>query len=75
MINSSMLFWVMECGIHKVMWYPLLQTIGLLKNALKGKVLCKLHTDKWPLFSTLICEVFHPRVSEVGSRLQYTLIN
>ncbi len=41
------------------------QAIGLLKNVLEGRVVCKLHTDSWPSFNTMVCEVIYPRVSEV----------
>ncbi len=50
------------------------QAVGLLTNALEGRVLCKLHTDSWPSFNTLVCQVIYPRASEVGIHGQ-TLTN
>ncbi|XP_064385665.1 uncharacterized protein LOC135334440 isoform X2 [Halichondria panicea] len=49
-----------------------LSAVGLLKNALEGRVLCKLHTDSWPSFNTLVCQVIYPRASEVADLLCYS---
>ncbi|XP_064398452.1 glycine N-acyltransferase-like [Halichondria panicea] len=49
-----------------------LSAIGLLKNVLEGRVVCKLHTDSWPSFNTMVCEVIYPRVSEVADLLCYS---
>ncbi|XP_064403361.1 glycine N-acyltransferase-like isoform X3 [Halichondria panicea] len=49
-----------------------LSTIGLLKHAIEGRVLCKIHINGWPSFNTIICEVIYPRASEVADILCYS---
>ena len=48
-----------------------MQTIGLLKNAVEGRVKCRLHTDSWPSFNSLVCQIISPRVSEVADLVCY----
>ena len=48
-----------------------MKIIGILKNAVEGRVLCKVHTDEWPEFNTVVCEIVYPRVSEVGVLAMY----
>ena len=36
------------------------------KRVRDGKITANFYTDGWPVFSTVVCQLLKPRVSEVG---------
>ena len=46
-----------------------IQVAGILRNLMKGHVSAKVLTDVWPDFSVIVCQVFHPRISEVSQTI------
>ena len=40
--------------------------IGVIYQAIEGKVKATFYTDKWPNVSAVVCEVYSPRISDVS---------
>lgn len=49
-----------------------LQMLGLIHNTSKGSIVTKFYTDSWPYFSSLVCEVITPKLSEVSITIALT---
>ena len=41
--------------------------MGLIHQAIEGKIKGTFYTDKWPNVSTVVCEVYSPRISDVST--------
>ena len=39
------------------------------KSVRDGKITANFYTDGWPVFSTVVCQLLKPRVSEVGQEV------
>ena len=43
------------------------QMLGVLHQAIEGKIKATFYTDKWPNVSAVVCQVYSPRVSDVST--------
>ena len=41
--------------------------MGALCNAIEGKIKATFYTDKWPDISSVVSEVYSPRISDVST--------
>ena len=53
-------------AMHALFIHVLIQILGAVANVREGRLRARFHADDWPTVSAVVCQVFHPRISDVS---------